>query len=184
MIVAGRGGLVAKQIPVSPGLLQQPVAFPASLSHGESHRAVRPPLLDGPDKAAQAFVGEPEVLPALKYKGAKPQLVARLTAAENLLLRQPVALDLAVAFSNAAVIAVVFAKVGKLNQSPDEHPVPIDFPALLLSLAPQEFPNLWVLLFQQAEQLSVLQVVLAGQGFRQAQAGAHGWLSCWRAPPA
>ena len=173
LVVAGGGRLVAEQVPVGPGLFQQAVALLAALPHGKGDGAVRPALLDGPDHGAQALVGEPGVLSALEHKGAESQPIARLAAGEDLLLAQAVALGLGVAPADAAVVAVVFAEVGKLNQPPDEHLAAIESLGLGLGLLPQELPGVGAAVPQEQQQLAVLQVVAGGQSFRQLLEGAH-----------
>ena len=120
-----------------------------------------------------AVVREPSVLAALQDKRPEAELVSEFTAGENIFLCKPVSAGVCVAFADAAVVAVVFAEVGKLNQPPDEHLAAIESLGLGLGLLPQELPGVGAAVPQEQQQLAVLQVVAGGQSFRQLLEGAH-----------
>ena len=114
--MAFRGRFVPQKIPVGSGVKEPLITFPAAFPHREGDGAVGIPLFDGGHQLAKPFVCKPGILPALQHKGAKTQGVAHVAAGENLLLCEPVALSPPVAFADAAVVAVVFAKIGKFYE--------------------------------------------------------------------
>ena len=53
----------------------------------------------------------------MKYKSAKTQSISGTAAVKDVLFREPVAVSMGIAFADSTVQAVVFAVVGKFNQS-------------------------------------------------------------------
>lgn len=125
-VVVAAAGLMAQQVAVRSGVKKGLVGIVPPLADGEGQRAVRKSGLDAPDETDHPLVCEPAILPALEHKGAKSQLIALAAAVQDLVLGQPVALDVRVALSDAAVVAVVPAVVGELDESPDVDILPVD----------------------------------------------------------
>ena len=116
-IVDGIRSFMPQQIPVSPGIEQPPVRFPASFSQGEGHGAVGIRLLDGPDDFTHPFIMKPAVLTALEHKGTETGLITFPAAGENILRGQTVTGNSMVGAADATVITVVFADVGKFHNT-------------------------------------------------------------------
>ena len=132
-VVHGIGCLLPQQISVGariePGLVRAFVPLP----DGERNCAVRIQRLDPGYDLTDLRVGKGHVLPALQDKCAKSQRVSLTAALQDLLSAQPVSVRSLVAPSDAAVIAVISAVIGKLYE-----PAQIDiFPVGLLSHRPR-----------------------------------------------
>ena len=73
---------------------------------------------DGRSQIADPFVRIPGILSSLQDKGPKTQRIALIAAVQDLLFVQAVALGIFIGPADPAVIAVVFAPAGDLDQSP------------------------------------------------------------------
>ena len=113
-------GLVAQEVAVCPRFAQACVALAAALAYRERDGAVGVALVDGGHQCAEPLVVVPAVLAALEHKGAKAQLVARVSAAQHILGAQAVTLAGAVAGTQATVEAVVLADVGEFDEAAHE----------------------------------------------------------------
>ena len=82
--------------------------------------------LDGTHQIGDAFFCIVGILAALQDKGAETQIPAFPTAFKDFLLCQAVALGAGIAAADAAVITVVFAVIGKFDQSADINSPAID----------------------------------------------------------
>ena len=74
-------------------------------------------LLDAANQVTEDIVGIVDVLPALKDGGAKVQLIALVAAVQNLFLAQAVTLDMTVGPAQSAIIAIVLAVGGELDEA-------------------------------------------------------------------
>ena len=116
-------GFVTQQIAVRPRVIHGLIALPAAFADRERDRAVRVRCTDGCNQIRHPLVRPPGVFPALQHKGSVAKPVSLPAAEENLLLRQAVARLRAVGFADAAVIAVVFADIGELDDAAEIHPI-------------------------------------------------------------
>ena len=118
-IVTGVKGLVTENIAVCPCVKKGLIGMMGLLSDREGHGTVRPQVFDLRNQMYHAVICEPAVLTPLEYESAEPQGIAFPAAGEYLLFSETVAVHIAVAFLNAAVIAVVFTVVCKFDQTAD-----------------------------------------------------------------
>ena len=72
------------------------------------------------------FIPEISILASLQDKGPETKLPALLTAGKNVLLRQAVPVRIRITAADPAVITVVPAVIGKLNQSTDIYIMPVN----------------------------------------------------------
>ena len=117
--------LVPEQVALRPGPEKGLIALPGPLSDGEGHRAVGVPGPDLRDQVADPLIRIIRVLSPLQDQGPKAQPVAVFTAAKDPVPVQAVAVRLPVGPADAAVIAVVFTIVRKLDQAAQ-----VDLPAV------------------------------------------------------
>ena len=108
---------MAEQVAVSAGIKQSLIALLASLTERQCDRTVRVFGTDCGDDFLHPLVCEIGIFSALKHKGAETEIISLATAGENLVETQAVAVCMWIATANSAVEAVIFAVVGKLNQS-------------------------------------------------------------------
>lgn len=121
-------GLVAQQIAVCAGTEKRRIAgfFPLANGKGDARPESVPYLRDN---LTYTLFREICVLATLQNKRPESQRIALCTAGEDILPAQPIPLYLSVAPADAAVIAVVPAVVGELDQSPDKYLRAVSFPA-------------------------------------------------------
>ena len=77
------------------------------------------------NKLTDMFIRIKGVLPALKDKGPKAKPFPVLTAGQDLLIRQPVAIRVLIAASDPAIIAVIFTIVRKFDQPTQINSIPV-----------------------------------------------------------
>ena len=75
------------------------------------------PLLDTPHNVSYSPIRKASVLASLKHKCAKSQYISFIGASQNLILCQTVSVNVAVALSDTAVVAIILANVRKLDKS-------------------------------------------------------------------
>ncbi len=97
----------------------------------------------------------------------------QVAAQEHFLRGEPVTLGLPVAFADAAVVAIVFADVGKFDQPPDKHSVAIFLQAGFLGGCPEKLGSFRVPVCKQEQQVLVRQVVGGGKLFHKDGGPAH-----------
>ena len=113
--------LVAQQIPVRAGIEKRLIRLARFFADRERDGAVGILRADAPDKSIDFFIRPPAVFAALQDERAVAEAIALFAAAQNFVLRQPVARKTSVRAADAAVVAVVFAVVRKFNDAPEEH---------------------------------------------------------------
>ena len=106
---------VAQQVAVGACCEIRLIAGTAFFADGQRNRAVGMLPADSADDRTDFVICLIKVLAALQHEGAKAKPVAFGAAGKNFLLRKAIALGKAVACTNAAVIAVVFAVVCELD---------------------------------------------------------------------
>ena len=110
-------GLMPEKISVSSGVEELLVALLLKLAHGQSDRAVRVFLLYIAYDRDYQFIRIERILAALHHKGSETKLIADVAAGQDLLFAEAVTLAVCVAAAYAAVIAVVPADVGDLDEA-------------------------------------------------------------------
>ena len=115
-VVGGCRRLMSQQVATRPSFVKSGIAFAAALAQGEGDRAVGKTLVHSADPFLQHSVRKKRVLAALQHKSAKAQRVAMFAAGQEILQRQAVARGRAIAATNAAIEAVVFADVRDLDE--------------------------------------------------------------------
>ena len=115
-VVGIAGGFVPQQIAVGARVKIRLVAVARLFAHRQGDGAIGISGANRRHNGAKAIIGKIRVLAALQHKGAKPQPVSFGTAGENLVIAQPVAGGTAVTAANSAIIAIVFAVIGKFDQ--------------------------------------------------------------------
>ena len=120
------GSFMPQQVSISTSLEILLVAFSAFFSNGKGYSAIRILFLDTANNMTHSSICEIFVLSTLEYKGAKAQSVAFLTAGKNFFLRKAIAFSQLVASADTAIIAVIFAVVGKFNKSPNKNSLTIN----------------------------------------------------------
>ena len=118
-VVCGIGRLLPQKIPLRSGIKIRLIALPAFLPDGQGNGAVRMVSMDLRYQLAHPLIGIPRILAPLQHKGAEAQLAALPAAVQNLLLAQPIAPGVLITPADAAVIAVVLADVGELDEPPE-----------------------------------------------------------------
>lgn len=116
-------GFMPEQIPVRPRLIKQAVRSLFPFTDGEGERTIRPATFDQTDDMLYPRIRIPGILPSLQDKGAESQLISLLTAGQNFLFRQAVALSFFILPAQSTVITIIFTKAGKLDQTSDKYPV-------------------------------------------------------------
>ena len=81
------------------------------------------PLLDTPHNVSYSPIRKASVLASLKHKCAKSQYISFIGASQNLILCQTVSVNVAVALSDTAVVAIILANVRKLDKPSYVYPV-------------------------------------------------------------
>ncbi len=71
------------------------------------------------NNVGHAIIGIIAILAALQDEGAKAKFIAGSAAGEDVFLGKAIAADIGIALSDSAVIAIIFAIVGKFDQSTD-----------------------------------------------------------------
>ena len=126
------GSFMAQKVAVGTCTEKGVVALFRFFPEGEGNGAVRKPVPDFGDNPADSGIRIIGILTPLQNIGAKSQPVPLLTAGEDFLLAQSVPLDLLISPADSAVITIIPAVIGKLNQSPDIDLIPIDLPAFFI----------------------------------------------------
>ena len=93
------GRLVSQQIPLCPGLFEFHKALPLPFPQGKRNRTIWKIPPDRSHNVHDLLIGIPGILSPLEHEGAKTQPVAGLTAGQNLLFRQPIPFQIAIALS-------------------------------------------------------------------------------------
>ena len=106
-----------QKITVCPSFFVSTVAFFGFLAYGKRQGTVRIHFFDLADQCDQFFICIISILPTLEDKGTESQFIAFFAACKDIFFCQAVALGVSVAPADPAVIAVIFAVVGKLNQA-------------------------------------------------------------------
>ena len=119
--------LVPEQISVCPCIKKSLVTLPLLFPHRECHRTVTVFLFYGHDQLCDPVIRIPGVLAPLEHKGPEPKGITFPAALHNFFPAQTVTFRPAVSFSDPAVVAVVFAVIGKLDQSSDVNAVSVIF---------------------------------------------------------
>ena len=120
-----RGSLVTKEVAVRTGIEIGPVRSVVLFAYGQGDGAVRIFLLDRTHYRAYPFIGITVVFPSLEHEGPESQAVSFTDQLHDGFRSQTVAPEGDVAGPYAAIIAVVPAMVGELDQAPYEY-----FPAV------------------------------------------------------
>ena len=115
-----------EQITVCPCIKKPLVAFFGPLPQGKGYGTVRIAAADLADNLYHPVIIKIRVFPSLKDKCPEAQLIALPAAGEDLVPCEPVAVKLAVIPPDPAIETVVFAIVGKLDESPDVYIMAID----------------------------------------------------------
>ena len=118
------GGLVPEQIPVRPGVLPAAVDVIRPFPAGERDRAVRMRRLDLFHHTGDRAVAESGILAALQNDGAETEIVSVTCGRQDPVFAQTVALRFGIPGADAAVITVVAAVTGKLDQTAEIDLVP------------------------------------------------------------
>ena len=100
---------MAQEISVCTGIFHSLKAAARTLAERQSYGAVGEFCADIRNYTAHNVIGERSVLAALKHKCAETETVAVLTAGKYLLMREPIALGIAVAAPYPTVKAVIAA---------------------------------------------------------------------------
>ena len=152
--------LVPEQIPVCARvkicLITRSFFFPDR----ECHCTVRVCPLDRRHQVADPFIRKIGVFSALQHKGAKSKLIPRRAAGEDLLLREPVALGTCIAPADTAVITVIFAVVGELDQPADIDLFSVNRLCRRSSLSPKPLNCLCIFCCKQTVQFLRRQLLL------------------------
>ena len=111
------GRLVAQEIAVGAGIEKALVALAGLLPDRERDRAVRERRADVPHDLTDAVVREIRVLAALEHERPKPEGMSLPAARQDLVLGETIARGGAVAAPDAAIVAVVPAIIGELDQA-------------------------------------------------------------------
>ena len=130
------------------------------LSYGKGDGAVRMLTFDRAHQMLNPFWSVKRVLPALQYEGAKTKLIALFAAAKNLLFGQPVTAGIWVGTADAAVIAVISAVVGELDQTADVDICTVIDPAHSICSRKKIGRNRFILPVQKCDQFFFWQNVL------------------------
>ena len=154
---------VAQQVAVGACIEISLIAGTAFFADGQRNRAVGMLPADGADERTDFVICIIKVLAALQHEGAKAQFVAFSAAGKNFLLRKAIALGKAVACTDTAVVAVVFAVIGEFYQPADIDLVAIVLAAELVGCAGQLLVDTVLCTGQQRQQLSVAQIMLIGE---------------------
>ena len=117
---------MAQQVTVGAGIIEALVAGPVFLTQGQRDGTIREPVMDLGDDFDHAIIGEIGIFATLQDKGPVAEFIARLAALDDFVLAEAVAVDGAIAGADAAIIAVIGAIVGKLNQAADENATAIE----------------------------------------------------------
>jgi len=123
-VVVRVGGFMPQQIAVSPRLKVFPIGLLAFFSDGKGDGAVGIAFFDGAYQTDDIPIRIKRVFAPLQNESTEAQPVAAFTAGQNFFLRQAVAFRPVIAAPDSAVVAVVAAVVGKLDQPADVNPVP------------------------------------------------------------
>ena len=126
-IVVFIGSLMPQQITIRAGVIKRLIALAAALAQREGNGAIREFPANGTHERDHTIIGETRVLSSLQHKGAKAECVTLLTALKNLLLAQSIPFRFSVASANAAVIAVIPAKVRNLDQAAQKNGLSVGF---------------------------------------------------------
>ena len=105
------GCLVAQEVPVGTRPEHDLVLFPLHLADRQGHCAIAVFFLDNAYDVGHDLRRKVPILTALENDGSEPELVARVGARKDLLLGEPVAVEVLVIATDPAVIAVVPADV-------------------------------------------------------------------------
>ncbi len=104
-----------QEVPVRTGFLQGFVAFAGPLAQRQGDGAVGVFGFDLSYDAAEHLVREMPVFAALQNERTKAQVIATADAVHDLGFTQSVSLKVGVRLTDAAIVAVVPAYVGKLD---------------------------------------------------------------------
>ena len=105
------GCFLPEQIPLCSGIVIGLILAEAFLPDGKRDRAVRMPVSDLADDAADILCRIGKILPALQDKCSKSEFISCITAGDDLILRQTVPVSQPVAPPDPAVVAVISAVV-------------------------------------------------------------------------
>ena len=105
------GCFLPEQIPLCPGIVIGLILAAAFLPDGKRDRAVRMPVSDLADDAADVRCRIGKILPALQDKCSKAEFISCITAGDDLILRQTVPVSQPVAPPDPAVVTVISAVV-------------------------------------------------------------------------
>ena len=130
---------VAEQIPVGAGFIELFAAVIRTLAHGQGDGTVGELSADIRDNIAESLIGKPSVLASLQHKCAEAQIISLLTAGEDVFFGSPVSLGIWIAFSDTAVVTVVPAVVGELDEPADIDAVPV----MLDTYSPCQFKEIF-----------------------------------------
>ena len=109
---------VAQKIPVGSCVKKSLIACLFPFSDRKCDRAVRKAAADFPDEVYQPVFCVGDIFTALEDKSAQAEFIAFLTAGKYRVFVKTVSAGIPVASADAAVEAVVFAVIGKFDQSP------------------------------------------------------------------
>ena len=124
-IVRGIGAFVPQRIAVGPCILPAEVNLERTFPAGERDRAVRVCHLEFFHDPRQIVVPERGIFAALQDDRAEPESVTVIGGIQDLIFGQAVTLCVRIARADAAVIAVVLAEIGELDQAAEENPVSV-----------------------------------------------------------
>ena len=110
-------GLMPQKIAVCTGFFVGTVAFFGFLPDGKCQGTVRINFFDLTDQSCQLLICIISVFSSLKDKSTESQFIAFFAAGKDIFFCQAVTLGISVAPADSTVIAVIFAVVGKLDQS-------------------------------------------------------------------
>ena len=159
-----RGGLVPQQIAPRTGIVIALIALARFLPDRKRDAAVRMLRSNRGDQFADFVIGVIGILAALQDKCPVAERIALFAAVENLLICQAVALCMAVARADAAVIAVVFAVVRKLDQAAQKDRIAVPFAAFGIS-GGKEF-LLRLRLAQECQDFRICQIMCCPECFK------------------
>ena len=173
-MAVGRG-LMPQEIAVCTRVKVCLIARARLFADGERDGAVGIALADRGDDGADLVVGIVGILAALQDKGAESERIALAAAGEDVHQLQPVAGGVPVSVPDAAVVAVVFAVVGKFDESAHIDRVAVSLTAHRIRRLAQQFVRR-VRLQQRAERL-VRQVARVAQRGNPLSVIVHGGTS-------
>ena len=105
------------------------IVFSCLFADGECNSTVGKCRMDRSHKRADPFCCKIKIFPALQDKGTKAECIAFSAAGEDFFFCQPVAVGMTVSGPDTAIVAVIFAVIGKLDQTAHKNSISVHLSA-------------------------------------------------------